>query len=117
MYCCGPMRPCAALEGKAPKFPLEERLYLLQSHPLCRARLRLVTGHVEPDAIPQVDDRPDAAGYIWVVDEASDTRAEESLLRIARAGVSRCARSRPERFSVVAGAPIQKNGRRARRSS
>jgi len=57
------------LEGKAPEFTAEERLYLLQAIRYVR-EVRLVTGRVEPDAIPQTDEvQPE----IWVVDEASDS--------------------------------------------
>lgn len=57
-----------SLEGKAPMFPQEERRYLLQAIRYV-GHLTLVTGQVERDAIPQVDEiRPD----IWVVDEMSD---------------------------------------------
>jgi len=62
------------LEGKPPKFPQAERMYLLQAVRYVD-RLTLVTGQVERDAIPQVDDiRPD----IWVVDEMSDNSQKRS---------------------------------------
>ena len=57
-----------SLEGKAPRFPQEERLYLLQAIRYVR-QIRLVTGQVERDAIPQIDEiQPE----IWVVDKVSD---------------------------------------------
>lgn len=57
-----------SLEGKAPKFPQEERLYLLQAIRYV-SQVTLVTGQVDPDAIPHVGElQPE----MWVVDEASD---------------------------------------------
>jgi len=57
------------LEGKAPEFTVEERLYLLQAIRYVR-EVRLVTGRGEPDARAQMDEvQPE----IWVVDEASDS--------------------------------------------
>ncbi len=56
------------LEGKSPKFPQEERIYLLQAIRYVDA-LTLVTGPVERDAIPNIEAiRPD----VWVVDERND---------------------------------------------
>ena len=62
------------LEGHPPKFPQEERLYLLQSDRYVD-EVRLVTGLVEQDFLP------DAGGTnpeIWVVDEASDSPRKRS---------------------------------------
>jgi cytidyltransferase-like protein len=57
-----------ALEGHAPKFPQEERLYLLQTDKYVND-VRLVTGQVDQDSIPQVSGiNPE----IWAVEEASD---------------------------------------------
>ncbi|MGD0457356.1 MAG: adenylyltransferase/cytidyltransferase family protein [Terriglobia bacterium] len=57
-----------ALEGHPPKFPQEERLYLLQANRYVKD-VRLVTGQVHQDSIPQVGGiNPE----IWVVEEASD---------------------------------------------
>jgi cytidyltransferase-like protein len=58
-----------ALEGKAPEFPTQERLYLLQGIRHV-GDTRVVTEEVERDAIPQIDE---ASPEIWAVDEASDT--------------------------------------------
>ncbi|MGA9059966.1 MAG: adenylyltransferase/cytidyltransferase family protein [Terriglobia bacterium] len=58
-----------ALEGKTPEFPAQERLYLLQAIRYV-GDVRVVTGRVERDALPQIDEQPP---QIWVVDEASDT--------------------------------------------
>lgn len=58
-----------SLEGKAPEFSVQERLYLLQAIRYV-GDVRLVTGQVERDAIPQIGEAPPE---IWVVDEASDT--------------------------------------------
>lgn len=61
-------------EGKPPKFPQEERMYLLQAIRYVDG-LTLVTGGVEQDDIPQIDDiRPD----VWVVDEAGDSSQKRS---------------------------------------
>ena len=57
-----------ALEGHPPKFPQEERLYLLQANRYVKD-VRLVTGQVDQDSIPKVGGiNPE----IWVVEEASD---------------------------------------------
>jgi cytidyltransferase-like protein len=57
-----------ALAGHLPNFPQEERLYLLQADRYVKD-VRLVTGPVERDSIPQVGGiNPE----IWVVEEASD---------------------------------------------
>ena len=57
-----------ALEGHPPKFPQEERLYLLQANRYVKD-VRLVTGQVHQDSIPQVGGiNPE----VWVVEEASD---------------------------------------------
>ena len=63
-----------ALEGHSPKFPQEERLYLLQSARYVN-EVRLVPGQVEQDFLP------DAGGTnpeIWVVDESSDNPRKRS---------------------------------------
>jgi cytidyltransferase-like protein len=57
-----------ALEGHPPKYPQEERLYLLQADRYVKDG-RLVTGQVDRDSIPQVGGiNPE----IWVVDQESD---------------------------------------------
>ena len=57
-----------ALEGHAPKFPQEERLYLLQTDRYIKD-VRLVTGQVARDSIPQVGGiKPE----IWLVEEESN---------------------------------------------
>ncbi len=62
------------IEGKPPKLPQEERMYLLQAVRYVDG-LRLVTDHVARDAVPQIADiRPD----VWVVDEASDNNQKRS---------------------------------------
>jgi cytidyltransferase-like protein len=58
-----------SLEGRDPEFPAQERLYLLQGIRYV-GDVRLVTGPVERDAIPQLDA---TLPEIWAVDEASDT--------------------------------------------
>jgi cytidyltransferase-like protein len=57
-----------ALQGHPPKFPQEERLYLLQADRYVN-EVRLVTGQVDQDSMPLVGGiNPE----IWVVEEASD---------------------------------------------
>jgi cytidyltransferase-like protein len=57
-----------ALEGHAPNFPQAERLYLLQTDRYVK-EVRLVTGKVDRDSIPQTGEiNPE----IWVVEEGSD---------------------------------------------
>ena len=57
-----------ALEGHPPKFPQEERLYLLQADRYVN-EVRLVMGQVDQDSIPMVGGiNPE----IWVVEEESD---------------------------------------------
>jgi cytidyltransferase-like protein len=67
-----------ALEGKTPKLPEAERVYMLQANRYVE-QVTLVTDQVEQDAILQVDEvQPDMAlgttalGTTWVVDEAND---------------------------------------------
>jgi len=57
-----------ALKGHPPKFPQEERLYLLQTDRYVND-VRLVTGRVDQDSIPQVSG---IKREIWAVEEASD---------------------------------------------
>jgi len=57
------------LEGITPKFPEQERLYLLQAIRYV-GDVTAVTGQVERDAVPRMEE---AAPEIWAVDEASDT--------------------------------------------
>jgi len=62
------------MEGKQPRFPQDERMYLLQAIRYVDG-LTLATGLVERDAIPKVDDiQPD----VWVVDGASDGGQQRS---------------------------------------
>jgi cytidyltransferase-like protein len=57
-----------ALEGRAPAFPEEERLYLLQAIRYV-SQVTLLAGQTEIHALPRLDGvQPD----LWVVDEASD---------------------------------------------
>ena len=57
-----------SLEGKAPKFPQEERLYLLQAIRYVK-QVTLVMGEIERDAIPPLDENQPE---MWVVNETSD---------------------------------------------
>jgi cytidyltransferase-like protein len=53
-----------AMEGKPPRFPERERLYLLQSLRFVD-KVTLVRGNVEPDALPDLEGfKPD----LWIVD-------------------------------------------------
>jgi cytidyltransferase-like protein len=58
-----------ALEGSPPKFPEQERLYLLQSLRFVD-RVTLVRGIIDPDALPRFDAAPSPT---WIVDERSDS--------------------------------------------
>jgi len=65
------------LEGKVPRLPQEERLYLLQAVRYV-SQVRLVTGQTEPDAISRLDGlQPE----VWVVDEASDNARKRDYSR------------------------------------
>jgi cytidyltransferase-like protein len=79
-----------ALEGKAPKLSEAERVYLLQANRYVE-QVTLVTGQVERDAVPQVENiRPDMAlgttalgttalSTTWVVDEANDNAQKKTF--------------------------------------
>jgi cytidyltransferase-like protein len=57
-----------ALEGRSPKFPQQERCYLLRTNRYVKD-VKLVTGRMDHHALPQVEGlRPE----VWVVDEARD---------------------------------------------
>ena len=63
------------LEGRPPKYPQEERLYLLGAIRYVD-QVTLVTGHVKPDAIPPLDDlQPD----VWAVVEKNDTAEKRAF--------------------------------------
>lgn len=62
------------VEGKAPKFPQAERLYLLAAIRYVQ-RVTLVTGRIDPDTLPEVE------GFepqMWVVDERSDRAGKKA---------------------------------------
>jgi cytidyltransferase-like protein len=62
------------LTGEAPTYPLNERIYLLQSIRYV-TDLTVVSRVIEPDELPQVDGlHPD----VWVVDEDSDNARKRS---------------------------------------
>jgi len=65
------------LEGKTPKFPEAERMYILESLRYVHG-VTLCTGTVLSDALPQFD-RPRPA--IWAIDEAGDTPARRDYCR------------------------------------
>ena len=67
-----------ALEGKTPEFPAQERLYLLQAIRYV-GDVRVVTGRVERDALPQIDEQPPE---IWAVDEASGTPQKRAYCKL-----------------------------------
>jgi cytidyltransferase-like protein len=85
------------MEGKPPKFPQAERMYLLQAIRYVDG-LTVVTGQVERDAIPQADDvQPD----VWAVDEASDNSQKRAYCE-ARGVVYRVVREDVlKRFPVI----------------
>jgi cytidyltransferase-like protein len=63
-----------ALEGRPPRFPEQERLYLLQSLRFVD-RVTLVRGSIEPDALSDLEPiKPDA----WMVDEESDAAGKRA---------------------------------------
>ena len=65
------------IEGKSPKFPQAERMYMLQAIRYV-AGLTLVTGHVERDALPQIAAiQPD----VWAVDETGDISQKRSYCK------------------------------------
>jgi cytidyltransferase-like protein len=57
-----------ALEGKPPRFPERERLYLLQSLRFIE-QVTIVRGEIEPDTLP---DLGAVQSPLWIVDEESD---------------------------------------------
>jgi len=62
------------IEGKQPRFPQAERMYLLQAIRYVDG-LTLVTGHGEQDALPQIAAiQPD----VWAVDEMGDSSQKRS---------------------------------------
>ena len=63
-----------ALEGRPPRFPERERLYLLQSLRFV-ARASFVRGIIEPDTLPDLED---VQSPIWVVSEESDNPAKRA---------------------------------------
>ena len=58
-----------SLEGRSPKFPLEERLYVLQANRYV-STVSPIAGPVERDVLSEMDG---LQPKIWVVDEASNT--------------------------------------------
>jgi len=58
-----------SLEGKVPRFPARERLYLLEAIRYV-GEASVVTKEVERHALPPINEQPPA---IWAVDEASDS--------------------------------------------
>lgn len=60
-------------EGDAPKFPQDERLYLLEAIRYVH-RVTLAKGPIDRDAVPLDSIRPD----VWVVDERSDSAAKKA---------------------------------------
>jgi cytidyltransferase-like protein len=58
-----------AVEGRPPRFPEQERFYLLQSLRFVD-HVTLIRGIIEPDALPDLEGVQPRA---WVVDERSDT--------------------------------------------
>jgi cytidyltransferase-like protein len=67
-----------ALDGHPPKFPQEERLYLLQADRYVK-EVRLVTGQADRDSIPRMGGiNPD----IWVVEEESDNPRKRAYCKL-----------------------------------
>ena len=67
-----------ALEGRPPKFPEEERYYLLQADRYVKD-VRLVRGQADRDSLPSVSGiNPE----IWVVDEASGNPRKQAYCKL-----------------------------------
>jgi cytidyltransferase-like protein len=67
-----------ALEGHPPKFPTEERHYLLQSDRYVKD-VRLAPGQADRDSLPGVSGiNPE----VWVVDEASDSPRKRAYCKL-----------------------------------
>lgn len=65
------------LDGAAPKFPQEERLYIVQAMRYV-SRVTVIRGWTRPDALPEVEGlRPD----LWVVNESEDDSAKRAFCR------------------------------------
>jgi cytidyltransferase-like protein len=85
------------MEGKPPKFPQAERMYLLQAIRYVDG-LTVVTGQVERDTIPQADD---VQPNVWAVDEVSDNGQKRAYCE-ARGVVYRVVREDVlKRFPVI----------------
>jgi cytidyltransferase-like protein len=66
------------ISGKPPKFPLQERLYLLEA--IRYINKVLVVNSVSPDSLPDnLEFKPD----VWVVDENNDTPAKKAFCKSA----------------------------------
>jgi cytidyltransferase-like protein len=63
-----------ALEGRAPRFPEQERLYLLQSLRFVD-QVTLVRGIIDPDALPNLGA---VQPHTWIVGEESDTAGKRA---------------------------------------
>jgi cytidyltransferase-like protein len=73
-----PHEALRALEGRPPKFPEEERHYLLQTDRYVKD-VRLVTGQADRDSLPSVSGiKPE----IWVVDEAGDNPRKQAYCKL-----------------------------------
>lgn len=70
-------RVARTLAGKEPRFPQEERLYLLQAVRYV-SRLTLVTDLSEPDALPLT---AETEADIWVVEQADDSAGKRAFAR------------------------------------
>ena len=66
-----------ALEGRPPRFPEQERFYLLQSLRFVR-EVALVKGIIEPDALPDLEGFQPST---WVVEEESDTAGKRAYAK------------------------------------
>jgi len=73
-----PDEAVCTLEGHPPKFPQEERLYLLQTDRHIKD-VRLVTGQVDRDSIPQMGGiKPE----IWLVEEESNNPRKQAYCEL-----------------------------------
>ena len=74
-----PDEAVCSLEGKAPKFPVDERLYLLRAISYIN-KVGVATGQIARDTLPQLDDIwPGIRPEIWVVDEKGDSARKKAF--------------------------------------
>jgi cytidyltransferase-like protein len=99
-----------ALEGHPPKFPQQERLYLLQTDRYIKD-VRLVTGQVDRDSIPWVSGiNPE----IWVVEEESNNPRKRAYCELHGTEYHVLKRDDLKGFPVLPGVPRRERSSRKR---